>query len=346
MVGASIGIAVYPKHGDTAETLLKHADMAMYDAKHSDNRTAVFSENMRSRLTPATAEKRLQRALEDGEFRLLYQPIVALRTSRLVGCEGLLRWDDPERGMVPPGDFLSSLEETGLILPVGRWVLEEACRQAAVWAAQTPSGQTPLRVTFNVSPRQLGQSDFIDDLRGAIEASGVDPSLLYLELTEASLIADPRGAWAALSAARELGVGMALDDFGTGYSSLSHLRNFDFELLKLDSTYVSGLGERRTDEAIVRHVASLARSLGIATVAEGVQDAAQVERLLEIGCELGQGYFFSEPQPPTIIASLLGRQFDGGRAPAAPLATPTAAPSEPAAVVLPKLRKTTPVAPH
>ncbi|MEZ5244238.1 MAG: EAL domain-containing protein [Acidimicrobiales bacterium] len=346
-ISASIGVA-YGDISDDPDDVLRDADTAMYDAKHSDNRTAVFSESMRTRLTPATAEKRLQRALDDGEFRLLYQPIVALRTSRIVGCEGLLRWDDPERGMVPPGDFLSSLEETGLILPVGRWVLGEACRQAAVWAAQTPSGHTPLRVTLNVSPRQIGQSDFIDDLRSAIDTAGVDPSLLYLELTETSLIADPRAAWTALSAARELGVGMALDDFGTGYSSLSHLRNFDFELLKLDGTYVSGLGERKTDEAIVRHVASLARSLGIATVAEGVQDAKQVERLLEIGCELGQGYFFSEPQPPTIIASLLSRQFDtaGSTAPAA-LDTPPAGvgTTEPAPVVLPKLRKTTPVAP-
>ena len=184
-ISASIGVA-FGDLADDPDEVLRDADTAMYDAKHSGNRTAVFSENMRSRLTPATAEKRLQRALDDGEFRLLYQPIVALCTSRLVGCEGLLRWDDPERGMVPPHDFLSSLEATGLILPVGRWVLEEASRPAAVWAAQIPSGQPPLRVTFNVSPRQLGQSDFIDDLRGAIEASGVDPSLLYLELTEAS----------------------------------------------------------------------------------------------------------------------------------------------------------------
>lgn len=149
-----------------------------------------------------------------------------------------------------------------------------------------------------------------------------------------------------MTAARALGVGMALDDFGTGCSSLSHLRNFDFELLKLDSTYVSGPGERCTDKAIVRHVASPARSLGIATVAEGVQDAGQVERLLELGGELGQGCFFSEPQPPTIIAGLLAGQSDGGRSPATPLATPVSAPSEPAAVVLPKLRRTTPVAPR
>jgi diguanylate cyclase (GGDEF)-like protein len=344
-ISASIGVA-YGDVSDEPDEVLHNADTAMYDAKHSESPASVFSGSMRARLTPATAERRLQRALDDGEFRLLYLPIVSLRSSRIIGCEALLRWDDPERGMILPGDFLSSLEETGLILPVGRWVLEEACRQAASWAAQTPSGHAPLRVTINVGPRQIGQADFVDDLQGAITTSGVDPALLYLEMTESSLIANPRAAWTVLSAARELGVGMALDDFGTGYSALNHLRNFDFELLKLDDAYVSGLGERPTDEAIVRHVASLARALGIATVAEGVQDARQVELLLEIGCELGQGFFFSEPQPPTIIASMLARQYGGSAAlDDARLESPERATSEPAPVELPELRQTTPVEP-
>ncbi|MDW3218352.1 MAG: EAL domain-containing protein [Acidimicrobiales bacterium] len=351
-ISASIGVA-FGDVTDEPEEVLHDADTAMYDAKHSENRAAVFSESMRARLTPATAERRLQRALADGEFRLLFQPILALRANRIVGCEALLRWDDPDRGLIPPGDFLGSLEDTGLIVPVGRWVIEEACRQAARWASLVPEGQPPLRVTTNVSPRQIGQSDFVDDLRGALLASGIDPSLLYLELTESGLIADPRAAWTALSAARELGVGLALDDFGTGYSSLSHLRNFDLELLKLDGSYISGLGERESDEAIVRHVVSLARALGIATLAEGVQSADQVERLLDIGCELGQGYFFSEPQPPTIIESLLQRQINGVQ----PVTEPTAedpvlpapsmiadpTPEQSAAIVLPKLRQTTPV---
>lgn len=350
-ISASIGVA-FGDITDEPEDVLRDADTAMYDAKHSDNRSAVFSEAMRARLTPATAERRLQRALADGEFRLLFQPILALRANRIVGCEALLRWDDPDRGLIPPGDFLGSLEDTGLIVPVGRWVIEEACRQAARWASLVPEGQAPLRVTTNVSPRQIGQSDFVDDLRAALVTSGIDPSLLYLELTESGLIADPRAAWTALTAARELGVGLALDDFGTGYSSLSHLRNFDLELLKLDGSYISGLGERESDEAIVRHVVSLARALGIATLAEGVQSADQVQRLLDIGCELGQGYFFSEPQPPTIIESLLHRQINGEQLVAAATVEDAALPkpsmlSDPmpetsAAVVLPKLRQTTP----
>ena len=341
-VSASIGLA-YGDVSDDCDDVLHDADTAMYDAKHSESRTSVFSETMRSRLTPATAERRLERALEDGEFRLLYQPIVALRTSRIVGCEGLLRWDDPERGLVPPGDFLGSLEETGLIVPVGRWVVEEACRQAARWAELTPAEQTPLRVTANVSPRQIAQSDFIDDLQTALTDSGVDPSLIYLELTETALIADPRAAWTALSAARGLGVGLALDDFGTGYSSLSHLRNYDLELLKIDGTYVGALGERPTDDAIVEHVVSLARALGIATLAEGIQEAFQVERLVAFGCELGQGYFFFDPQPPTIIEGLLRRQWRSDDSPAEDRAVDPAGAdgvSATASVVLPKLRQT------
>ena len=338
-ISASIGVA-HGEVGDDPDEVLRDADTAMYDAKHNDTRTAVFSESMRARLTPATAERRLEKALEDGEFRLLYQPIVALRTSRVIGCEALLRWDDPERGMIPPGDFLGSLEETGLIVPVGRWILDEAARQAARWAANTPQGQIPMRVTVNVSPRQIAQSDFVDDVRAAIAASSVDPTLLYLEITEASLLADPRAAWTATAATRDLGIGLALDDFGTGYSSLSHLRNFDLELLKLDGSYISSLGERDTDDAIVRHVVSLARSLGIATLGEEIHNATQVERLVDLGCELGQGNFFSEPQPATIIDGLLHRQFSGDvvaahKAAVAP-PTPTA---DAAAVVLPKLRQ-------
>ena len=341
-ISASIGVA-YGDVTDDPEDVLHDADTAMYDAKHSDNRTAVFSETMRSRLTPATAERRLEQALEQGEFRLLYQPIVALRTSRIVGCEGLLRWDDPERGMVPPGDFLGSLEETGLIVPVGRWVIAEACRQAARWAEMTPDGEIPLRVTANVSPRQIGQSDFVEDLESALTSAGTNPALLFLELTEAALIADPRAAWTALSAAREIGVGLALDDFGTGYSSLGHLRNYELELLKLDGSCIGALGERPVDDAIVRHVVSLARALGIATLAEGIQEAAQVERLLEFGCELGQGYFFSDPQPPTIIEGLLRRQWrtdagEGGAEMPAMRADTDA--DAPASIVLPKLRQT------
>ncbi|MEO0493883.1 MAG: EAL domain-containing protein [Actinomycetota bacterium] len=329
-ISASIGLAFGDITTDP-EDLLRDADIAMYAAKAGPNRSAVYTPAMRSQLTPSTAEKRLAEALDNGEFQLLYQPIVALRTGRLVGAEALLRWDDPHRGIIAPYDFLDALEESGLIVPVGRWVMQESLRQAAKWSRFVEPGQAPLRITMNASPRQLVQADFVDDLQAAITASGVDPRIVYLELTEAALIADPRSTWAAVSKVRELGCGLALDDFGTGYSSLNHLRSFDLELLKLDPSFLQTLGRDGKEDAIVRHVFSLARSIGVATLAEGVTDPAQIPMLLELGCELGQGFHFSDPQPATIIEHLVR---DG----VGPKPTATAAATAAPTTVLPTLR--------
>ena len=303
-ISASVGIAFGDVTND-AEDMLRDADIAMYAAKSGPQRTAVFDEGMRGQLTPATAEARLAAALSDGEFQLLYQPIVALRTGRLVGAEALLRWDDPARGVLGPHEFLDALEESGLIVPVGRWVMQEALRQAATWSELVPAGQPPLRITMNASPRQLAQADFVDDLRRAVEAAGVDPRIVYIELTEAALINDPRATWASVAKVRELGVGLALDDFGTGYSSLNHLRSFDLELMKLDASFLQHLGRDSKDETIVRHVFGLSRSLGLATLAEGITESKQIPLLLELGCELGQGYYFAEPQPAHVLEQMV-----------------------------------------
>jgi EAL domain-containing protein (putative c-di-GMP-specific phosphodiesterase class I) len=283
-------------------------------------------------MTPANAERRLEEALERGEFRLFFQPLVGLRDARLIGVEALLRWAHPERGILLPAEFLTSLEETGLIVPVGRWVFHEACRQARVWADAAPDGSRPLRVSVNVSPRQLAQSDFPEMIREGIEANGVDPAQMYLELTETALVA----AWPALGAARKIGVGLALDDFGTGYSSISHLRSFDLELVKLDRSYVVGLGESLEDDAIVRHIVALARSLGIATLAEGVSERSHVDRLLELGCELGQGRYFADAQPSSVIDRLIVRH-SAGVSPERGMAEPS---EDSGTVVLPTLRQT------
>ena len=264
-----------------------------------------------------------------------HQPIVALRTGRLVGAEALLRWDDPQRGVLAPHEFLDALEESGLIVPVGRWVMEEALRQAAQWSHLVPAGQPPLRITMNASPRQLAQADFVDDLRRALEATRVDPRIVYLELTEAALINDPRATWASVSRVRELGVGLALDDFGTGYSSLNHLRSFDLELMKLDASFLKHLGRDGKDDAIVRHVFALARSLGVATLAEGITEARQIPMLLELGCELGQGFHFAEPQPANMIEHLVRQGQSLNPDVPAPASTPQ--PAQPTAV-LPTLR--------
>ncbi len=333
-ISASIGLAFGDVSADP-DDVLSDADAAMYEAKHDGDRTATYDESMRARLTPATPERRLQEALHNGEFKLLYQPIVSLRTSKLVGVEALLRWDDPARGVVLPRDFLPALEDTGLIVPVGRSVFRDACRQAQRWAAMTPPGQTPLRVTTNVSPRQIVQTDFVDDLSSAMTEFGADASQLYLELTEASLISDPRAAWSALEQVRALGVGLALDDFGTGVSSLTHLRSFDFELLKVDGSYLNTLGSGGKDDAIVRHVFSLARSLGIATVAEGVSDSRHVNLLVELGCELGQGFQYAAAQSATIIDDLV--QNHSGQ-PIQPTLSPEAADAD-VTVLQPHLRQ-------
>lgn len=330
-ISASVGFAF----GDTSsdpETVLSDADVAMYEAKRCRDRTARYSDAMRLTMTPTTAERRLNTALERGEFTLLYQPIVALRSGRLVGAEALLRWDDPHRGVIGPTEFLGALEDTGLVVPVGRWVMTEACAQAARWAEHAGDGRPPLRVTFNASPRQLAQVDFVDDLEQALDASGIEPALVYVELTEAALVNDPRATWASLAKVRELGVGLALDDFGTGYSALNHLRSFDLELLKLDPALLERLGRGGKEEAIVRHLFSLARALGIATLAEGITEPEEVVLLSQLGCELGQGFHFAEPQPATIIEYLLRND----------MADPPEQAESDAAVVAPQLRGSAP----
>ena len=342
-ISASVGVS-FGDVTDQPEDVLSNADTAMYASKSSTNRVAVYSDAMRLSLTPVTAERRLQAALNNGEFKLLFQPIVALRTGAVVGAEGLLRWDDPTRGEIAPLDFLSALEDTGLIVPVGRWVFAEACRQARRWADLAPAGANPLRVTVNVSPRQLSQVDFIDDVAFAIEDAGVEPGMVYLEFTESALIGDPRAAWSALARVRELGVGLALDDFGTGFSSLTHLRTFDLDLLKLDGSYTDNLGTDSKDDATVRHILSLARALGIATLAEGVAEPRHIDLLLELGCELGQGYYFARPMPASMIDGLVSdamsvlpaAESDEGLLASSGVGAQTGDP----AVVLPRLRET------
>ncbi|RMH70401.1 MAG: bifunctional diguanylate cyclase/phosphodiesterase [Actinomyces sp.] len=316
-ISASVGIAFADPNSDVDE-VLRDADTAMYAAKGTPRRVTVFDPTLRSRLTPANAERRLEQALEAGEFRLFYQPLVALESGRMVGVEALLRWAHPERGLLHPPDFLPALEDTGLIVPVGRWVVEEAARRARHWAEIAEPGGHPLRVTLNVSPRQLAQSDFVDLLRDVLTRTGADPAQLYVELTETALIADVHTIWHAVEGARTLGVGMALDDFGTGFSSLTHLRDFEPSLVKLDRSFVARMGHSPADDTILRHVVALARGLGITTLAEGITDADQVRRLLDFGCQLGQGFYFADPQPAPVIDALLERQARVHQVPTAP----------------------------
>ena len=304
-VSASIGIALSEERCTRPDEVLKDADAAMYQAKNAGpGRWALFDRGAREQLTPSTAERRLREALERGEFRLYYQPIVSLWTKRLVGAEALLRWKDPARGMISPGEFMPVLESSGLIVPIGDWIIEEVCRQSRAWQDDHPD-RPPLNIKLNVSARQLAQANFHQTLTTALETTGADPDRLCLEFTAGALMFDVTTAWATLREVKALGVSLALDDFGTGYSSLSYLRQFSIDLLTVDKSFVDGIGVSREDVTIIEHVIGLAKALGIVTVAEGVETEAQVEALRSLSCDLAQGYWFSHPQPPTVISQLL-----------------------------------------
>ncbi|GIU83421.1 MAG: hypothetical protein KatS3mg008_0196 [Acidimicrobiales bacterium] len=304
-VSATIGIAIAEERCNKPEDVLRDADAALFQAKsRGAGSWAVYDRSMKDVLTPSNAERRLREALENGEFKLYYQPIVSLWTKRLIGVEALLRWEDGGRGVVRPEEFVPALEDTGLIVPVGNWVLSEVCRQTREWQDKFPD-RPAINVKVNVSARQLAQSDFSTTLRHALETSGADPDRICLEITEGALSHDITSAWAVLREAKAMGLTLALDDFGTGFSSLSYLRRFSIDLLKIDRIFVEGLGKSKEDETIVEHIIGMAKALNIVTVAEGVETEEQVEHLRALNCDLAQGYYFSPPQPPHVIDRLL-----------------------------------------
>ncbi len=304
-VTASFGVRSVAGPLADPEALLRDADAAMYRAKELGKaRCEVFDESMRARaMERLDLEGGLRRALERGELHLLYQPQVELATGRIVGAEALLRWQHPERGLVVPPVFIPIAEQTGMIVPIGAWVLEEACRQAAVWSRG--SGRR-LGMSVNVSPRQLATTEFIGVVEGALESSGLDPELLCLEITESAVLADPEAATEVLERLKRLGVRLAIDDFGVGYSSLSQLKALlPVDTIKIDKSFVDGVTGDGEDHAIVDSVLRLAAGLGLAAVAEGVETGEQVEVLLGLGCTISQGFHFARPQPPDELERLL-----------------------------------------
>ena len=310
-ISTSIGIAMTEARGTNADELVREADVAMYEAKAAGRGNYVFFDRSRhGLLTPMSAEDQLRDALENGQFRLYYQPVVSLADGSLHGVEALIRWQHPERGLVRPDEFIPVLEDTGLIVPVGTWVLEEACRQAALWRDEFPA-RPPVKVAINVSARQLGQVDFRDRVAAALAASGTAPDQICIEITEGALMYDVASAWAALRHAKAMGVELALDDFGTGYSSLSYVRRFSLDMLKVDQSFVEGLGVMQEDAAIVEHVIGLARALGMQTVAEGIERLDQLAELQRLGCDLAQGYLFSRPVSARDISALLEDGLSG-----------------------------------
>ncbi len=301
VVGASVGIALAGGgEGDPAApaALLHAADLALYRAKAAGRgRHALFSPELRARATARLAlEQDLRRALEGGEVVVHYQPEVDLATGRLVGVEALARWRHPQRGLLPPAEFIALAEETGLIVPLGRQVLAAACRQARAWQQALPR-DPPLLICVNLSPRQFAHPDLVGDVRRALGASGLARGSLGLEITESVAMGAAEATLATLRALKALGVTLELDDFGTGYSSLAYLQRFPLDRLKLDRSFVRGLGRDPGSGAIVRAVLTLARALGLGVTAEGVETTAQATMLRELGCDLGQGYLFAPPLP-------------------------------------------------
>jgi diguanylate cyclase (GGDEF)-like protein len=303
-VTCSIGIALGEPGAADPDALLRDADLAMYRAKSQGKaRAELFTDGLRQdAVNRLEIETGLRNALSADELRLVYQPEVDLDTGRVVAVEALLRWEHPTRGTISPAVFIPLAEVSGLIVPIGAWVLREACHQAAEWNAD--AGE--LVVSVNVSPRQLIDADFERHVADALESSGLAPDRLCLEITESAVIADPAGAVAKLQQLKSLGVRLALDDFGVGQSSLSQLKVLvPVETLKIDKSFIDGLTRDPEDQAIVHAVLELARSLGMATVAEGIEDPEQAEILQNLSCTIGQGYHFARPQEADVISELV-----------------------------------------
>jgi EAL domain-containing protein (putative c-di-GMP-specific phosphodiesterase class I) len=301
-VTASVGVALSGE-GDDAEELLRDADAAMYRAKELGKaRCELFDQSMRTRAVERLElEAGLRSALDNDELRLHYQPAVELNDGRVVGVEALLRWEHPELGLLAPDRFIPLAEQTGLIVPIGAWVLSEACRQLEEW--DLPE----LWMAVNVSPRQLASDSLVDAVKSALGDAGLEPSRLWLEITESAVIGDPEAAVAKLRQLKGLGVKLAVDDFGIGYSSLANLRELlPVDALKIDRSFVSGVGANEDDRAIVESVIGLARSLGLDAVAEGVETADQATLLTDLDCSHAQGFHFARPLTPIALSELLG----------------------------------------
>ena len=300
-VAASIGIALTRDPGASAADLIRDADAAMYHAKEAGGgRWSIFDQVIRNRVVARQAtEAALRNAIARDELVVHFQPELSVDTAEIVGVEALVRWERPGVGMVSPAEFIPIAEETGLIVPIGAWVLRQACEQARLF----DDGRIVVRV--NVSARQLTEPGLTDVVADALARSGLAPHRLCLEVTESVVLEDADRCVAALQALRDIGVGVALDDFGTGYCSLSYLRRLPINGLKIDRSFVRGLGHEADDDSIVTSVIELARSLGVSVVAEGVETEAQLQRLREGGCDTMQGFLFAKPGPPEAVAALM-----------------------------------------
>jgi EAL domain-containing protein (putative c-di-GMP-specific phosphodiesterase class I) len=305
LVRASLGIALGSRGQSTADDLLRNADVAMYVAKsNGKGRFEMYEQAMHASMVDRLELLGdLQRAIEHSEFKLLYQPTVHLRTGQIVGVEALVRWLHPRRGLLSPAQFIPLAEESGVILHLGRWVLQTACEQAAEWRKRF-AADPPLAISVNVSVRQIQQQEFVQEVAAALSSSGLQPDALILEVTESVMMQDARATVGVLSQLKALGVRLAIDDFGTGYSSLSYLSQFPFDILKIDRSFIRGEPNSGQQE-LTRAIIDLGKNLQLQTVAEGIERSEQLTRLRSMDCELGQGFLFAEPLETEAVERLL-----------------------------------------
>lgn len=302
-ISTSIGISMFPEDGLDAETLIRTADAAMYFTKESGKNTYRFFTNdlHRDMSNKMMLEREMHRALEEKLFHLYYQPQIDMRTKQLIGVEALIRWNHPKIGPVSPAEFIPLAEETGLILPIGTWVMETACAQNKAWQE---AGLPPVCVSVNVSLRQFMQLDFAEQVERILERTGLSPEWLTIEITE-SMTADAAHALQILDRLRSIGIQVSIDDFGTGYSSLSYLSRFPITKLKIDQSFVRDLTENR--QAIVKAIIDLAQNLNLKVIAEGVESNEQAELLLALNCTEAQGYLYAKPLSPEEIEKRLSK---------------------------------------
>ncbi|MFA5515180.1 MAG: EAL domain-containing protein [Desulfuromonadales bacterium] len=302
-VTPSIGISLYPRDGGGSEMLLRNADIAMYRAKEEGNTFRFYAKGMNQRMMDTLeVEADLRHAIERDELRLYYQPKVDLASGHINGCEALLRWQHPHKGLLAPDSFIGLAEETGLILPIGEWVLAVACAQVQDWLA---SGLPVVPVSVNLSARQFSTGDLLETVQRIMHDSGIDPRLLELELTESMIMLNPEATAATLHRLKHLGLRLALDDFGTGYSSLNYLRRFPFDCLKIDRSFIHDVATDPSAAAVTTSIVAIARSLGLHAVAEGVETRDQLDFLVRSDCDTCQGYYFSKPVPADVFAAML-----------------------------------------
>jgi diguanylate cyclase (GGDEF)-like protein/PAS domain S-box-containing protein len=318
-VHASAGVAVSTSHQTTADELLRDADLAMYMAKsNGKNRLELFQPSMHSAaLARLSLKGDLERALERNEFALLYQPIMRLGSGQLSGVEALVRWHHPRRGVIAPVDFIPLAEETGLIVALGRWVLDEACRQAVAWDA---AGASSMTMSVNVSGRQVQEPGFVSEVAAVLAQTGLEPARLTLEFTESVLMGDASVTAGMLAELKALGVRLAIDDFGTGYSSLSYLRRFPIDVLKIDASFVAAMSSGSEQTALVRSIVKLGETLHLETVAEGIEQQGQLSDLRSLGADLGQGYYFARPLTADAVSAMMASNNDASASATAPAA--------------------------